>query len=57
MELEEADEGDENADPEQQTKQDQALETETIESEKRGETDIDKEYDMDNYDDGEHYNV
>ena len=51
MELEE-DEGDENADPGQQTLQDQALETETSENEKGEAQDINKAYDMDNYDDG-----
>ena len=51
IELDEGSEGDENVDPEEDNKQD-IVKTENNDLKK--ETDINQEYDMDNYDDGEY---
>ena len=47
IQLDEESEGDENVDPEQEKTPEGS-----VEKDKNGETDIIKEYDMDNYDDG-----
>ena len=51
IQLDEESEGDENVDPEQEKTPEGSVEKEKN-IDKNGETDIIKEYDMDNYDDG-----
>ena len=51
IQLDEESEGDENVDPEQEKTQEGSAEKDKN-IDKNGETDIIKEYDMDNYDDG-----
>ena len=51
IQLDEESEGDENVDPEQEKAPEESAEKHKN-IDKNGETDIIKEYDMDNYDDG-----
>ena len=53
IELDEESEGDENVDPKEENVPEAIVKDETVDE--KGEKDINKEYDMDNYDDGEKF--